>query len=207
MTQENKYRRLIEQRLRELNLEAAVVSVNIGKNRGYLFDYLRKGSPKIMPDLVKVRLARELKVAPRDLGVVGSEIADVFNVQGFIDNAEPLSVGGNFPALVPNQRAFRMRDDTMALAAGNLSAGSIVIVQTLDVDLKTLPSGKIVLVELVSRADESYVLGNAIMQFIQPDKLLTNGRASNRIFAIDDPNLPFRAAVRGILQFSLSAID
>lgn len=195
-------RRFIEARLEELGLDAAVVSVKIGKNRGYLYDYLRKRSPKRMPDETKVKLAKHLKAPPTKLGVVpwgGRFSATHGVVGGFADDAVPYQ-GPSFATFPSHLAPFTVKSRSLDQHPRRIVPGMVLVMNLTVVDPAEIELGKIVVAQLYDRDELTKCHGTVIRQFLPPDKLVTNSSETNEIIALDDPNLPYIAVIKGALE-------
>lgn len=61
-------RELLAQLVETAGLSLNALSKDLGKNAAYLQQYVKRGSPKVLPEAIINRLARRLRVDPRVLG-------------------------------------------------------------------------------------------------------------------------------------------
>lgn len=196
-------RRRIEARLLELGLDAVVVSQELGFNRGYLWDYFRKGTPKTMPTETKIKLAERLKLQPAEIGVVGVLI--VPRGGGFSDDAEPyFSEGGDFPAHIG---LFKVKSRALDKHPGNVVPGRLAAFNLNRIDPGKIAPGTVVVAQLYDREVLTKCHGTVLRQFLPPDKLVTNSSGGNDIMALDDPQRPYLAVIKGTLAYMVDALD
>lgn len=197
-------RHLVERRLRELNLDSAEVSRVLGRNRGYLSDYIRKGSPKALDTETKISLAEHLKLPPQALGVPHSVIAArVGNPSGFFDDAVPYRPGPNFAVPPPHIAMFKVTGRSIDQHPRGLTPGKVIGVNLNDVDPSHIPTGAIVIAQLYDRNEPTKAHGTVLRQFLAPNKLVTNSSETNEVFTFDDPHHPFVAVIKGTLAWVL----
>lgn len=63
-------RQIIEQRVSEWGISRAALSRRLGRNDAWLQQYLRRGSPRVLPEAERRILARELDLDERLLGAL-----------------------------------------------------------------------------------------------------------------------------------------
>jgi hypothetical protein len=199
-------RRLIEARLAELRLEAAAVSVELGRNRGYLHDYLRKGSPKVMPNDVKSMLARKLGVPPARLGVAPT-LQDLYAAGLAESDAEPYVPGPDMPVPPPHIAQFVMRSRALDRHPRGIRPGQVLAMNLNRVEPGSLTAGTIVVAQLYDRAELTRSHGTVMRQFLPPDKLVTNSSQANDIMSLDDPTRPYIAVIKGALAYIVEEVD
>lgn len=194
-------RRRIEQRLLEMDLEHAVVSVEIGKNRGYLHDYLRKGTPKHMPMETKLLLAERLKIAPTALGL------NTVMVQpsGLGEDATTYVPPRDFP-LPLNMAMFRMKTRALDEHPKRIQPGTVLMVDLNLSDPMKIATGSIVVAQLYDRNEMTRSHGTIIRQFLAPNKLVTNSSEHNEVMSLDDPSLPIIAVIKGTLAYLMDSL-
>ena len=66
----NDVRQRIEQLLVERGVNYAAASAAVGKNQAYIQQYLKRGTPRVLPEEIRLRLAAFLKVDQAELGGV-----------------------------------------------------------------------------------------------------------------------------------------
>jgi hypothetical protein len=197
-------RRLVERRLGELRLKSAEVSRSLGQNRGYLFDYIRKGTPKVMDTETKLLLADRLQLPPQALGVPQTVIAArATHPGGFSDDAEPYRPGPNLAAPPPHIAMFRVTGKALDQHPRGLTPGKVIGININDVDPAHIQPGAIVIAQLYDRAELTRCHGTVLRQFLPPNKLTTNSSETNEIFGFDDPGNPFIAVIKGTLAWVL----
>lgn len=175
----------------------------LGYGRGYLWDYFNKGSPRTLPTETKIALAKKLKWAPKELGV--STGFDIVAASGFADDAEPyLADSGSLP---PHIARFTVRARTLDRHAGNIVPGRIGEFNLNMVEPAEIPPGSVVIVQLYDRRELTRCHGTVLRQFLPPDKLVTNSKGDNDIMALDDPQRPYIAVIKGILRYMLDPIN
>jgi hypothetical protein len=192
-------RRLIQERLQELGLDAAVVSVHLGFNRGYLHDYIVKGTPKMLAAETKERLAKQLRLPPAALGVSVVPVHSV--VSGFADEAEPFLGGPDFSLPPPHITMYRIKSLALDQHPRGLRPGRIVGFNMNDVDPAHILPGQVVLAQLVDRHEGLKGYGTIVRQFLPPDKLVTNSTQTNDMMALNDPSRPYTAIIRGTMAW------
>lgn len=191
-------RRFIENRLRELDYEATVCSLRIGMNRGYLYDYLKKRSPKMMPEAVKIKLAKELKVPPQRLGVSFSNIPQN---KGFADDASPYDGADDFSFLPANLAPFTLKTAALDKHPKKLIPGTVVVVDLNVVRPDQLTIGDVVIVQVFDSRDMTKHYATVFRQFLPPDKLVTNSSGPNEIVSLEDPDNQFKFVIKGVLKY------
>lgn len=192
-------RRVIEARLLELRLEAVQVSQELGFNRGYLHDYLRKGTPRKMPNDVKMRLASRLGMEPHKLGVPA--LVPTADFSGMGEDCEPYEPGPNDLRPPPHIALFRVRSRSLDAHPRNIKPGRLVGVNLNQVDPAQIANGAVVVAQLYDRVELTRSHGTVFRQFLAPDKLVTNSTGGNSIISLDDPMKPFVAVIKGVLAY------
>lgn len=203
MRDSDQIRRRIEDRLNELGLEAVQVSQELGFNRGYLHDYFRKGTPKVMPAETKVKLAQRLRISPADLGVSG--FTPTVRPSGFFDDVKPYTVDrADFP---PHIVLFEIQSRALDNHPHSIIPGRLAAININKTDPAQIPVGAIVIAQLCDRSDLTKSHGTVMRQFLPPDKLATNSSTGNAIMALDDSSLPFVAVIKGTLAYMVDAVN
>jgi len=203
MRDSDQIRRRIEERLNELGLEAVQVSQELGFNRGYLHDYFRKGTPKIMPAETKIKLARRLRISPTDLGVSG--FVPIVRSSSFLDDVKPYIVDrADFP---PHIALFEIQSRALDRHPNNIVPGRLAAINISKTDPARIPVGAIVIAQLCDRTELTKSHGTVMRQFLPPDKLATNSSTGNDIMALDDSSRPFVAVIKGTLAYMIDAVN
>lgn len=182
----------------ELGLEAAVLSVELGFNRSYLHDYFRKGTPKRMVNETKLKLADKLHLQPAAIGAVALA-KPVATEGGLAEDAEPyyLDDMGRPP---PHIARFVMKSTALMRHPQRIAPGTVLDFNINNIDPAGIKPGEIVLASLFDRHEMVKSHGTIIRQFLPPDKLVTNSTGHNEIIALDDPDKPYIAVIKGTLS-------
>lgn len=197
MQDSNAIKDLIKERARELKVELADLSKRLGKKRGYLHDYLERGSPKAMPVELKIRLARELKIPPHRLGV---SFANFPRPSGRESDVEPYLDVVEFAHLPPNMAPYRVVTNVLDKSyPKRIVPGAILIVNMDFPNSKPLTRGDIVLAHVYDRThSEPYAI--VLREFVPPDFLATTSSGPNEIMALDDEENEFRFEIIGMVH-------
>lgn len=199
-------RRLIEARLIELRLDAVQVSHDLGRNRGYLHDYLRKGTPRVMPTDLKLRLANRIGVDPHLLGVPALVPAAQFTEYSD-DDGESYTPGPNALRPPTHIALFRIRSRALDAHPRGITPGKILGMNLNVVEPDKIATGTVVVAQIYDRVELTRSHGTVFRQFIAPDKLVTNSTGTNSIMSLDDPHRPFVAVIKGILAYVVDDLE
>jgi len=111
-------------------------------------------------------------------------------------NAEPY-VPGDDDIIRPldNIGYFRMRDASLDQHERRIMPGDILAFDLTKTKSSEIEPGRIVVANLADRLDIMRPRGTVMMQFIPPNKLITNSSGPNRIISLDDG--PYDVAILG----------
>ncbi|ADJ22986.1 hypothetical protein Hden_1173 [Hyphomicrobium denitrificans ATCC 51888] len=197
MQDSNAIKELIKERARELDLELADLSKRLGKKRGYLHDYLERGSPKAMPVDLKIRLATELKIPPHRLGV---SFANFPRPSGRASDVEPVVDVAEFAHMSANMAPFRVLTNVLDKShPKRILPGEILIVNMDEPSSRQLARGDIIIAYVYDRAHPD-PYATVLREFIPPDFLATTSSGPNEIMALNDPDNEFRFEVVGVVH-------
>lgn len=194
-------RRRIAERLKELGLSQSWLSQQLGRNRGYVYEYLEDGSPHDLPYETKRKVAELLKLSTRDLGI--AEITPSYGhpSPGLAEDCEPYEppTSDSYLARSPHIAFFRMTSRALDQHPQRIMPGDLLAFNLNKVRAEEITSGEIVVVQLYDKRDLTKSHGTIIRQFISPNKLITNSSDGNEIVSMDDTSLPFEPVIKGTL--------
>lgn len=192
-------RRRIDERLKELGKSQSWLSIKIGRNRAYIYQYLADGRPQDISDATKRRIAEALDMPESELGLLPAISPPLKHVgQGFEDDAESYTPGPNSHLRTrPHMAYFRMKNRALDQHPERILPGRLLMFDINKVQTTRIPSGTIVVVQLCDRLELTKSHGTVIRQFIAPNKIITNSSEFNEIISIDDPHLPFVPVIKG----------
>lgn len=200
MEDSDEIRGLVERKLEELKLEAAEVSRRIGRGRTYLFDYIVKRSPKVMPDEQKLLLAPIIAVQPAQLGVFSSPKTMRRIRTGMAeDDVADYVPGPDTPVAPPHIVMKRILNRALDQHPRRLVPNKVVAFNTRLADPKAIEAGAVVWAQLAQRSDPLTHRGSVIRQFLPPDKLVTNSSEANEIMSLDDEARDLVAVIMGTM--------
>lgn len=209
----DKIRQRITDRIDELGTTASEVSTRIGKNRGYLHDFLKKGSPKSLPYEIKLKVAAILGLDPSELGVTpfqpnGSTVG-ARRGGGLEEEAESYEPGPAAPFRpAPHIAMFRQRSLSLdQLHPRPILPGDVVMFDINQTEPDKIESGKVVIVQFYDKQDLTRCYGSAFRLFIKPNKLMTNSSDGNELISLDDVTLPFEPVIKGTMVTSVGPIE
>lgn len=192
-------RERIEKRLVELGKSQSWLSVSLGRNRSYVFQYLYESRPRDIDDATKRKIAELLEMPERELGLTPYiQQPPVHLAPGFEDDAEAYVPGpDSYLRSRPHIAYFRQKNRSLDQHPERLVPGKIVAFDINKTKPSEIPSGSIVVVQLYDRAVLTKSHGTIIRQFIAPNKLITNSSQFNEIISLDDDRMPFEPVIKG----------
>lgn len=194
-------RRRIEKRLDELGKSHSWLSQELGRNRAYIHQYIKTGSPHDLPYELKLKVAELLHMTPRDLGIAPIEPGQSAVLAAGREDAVPfVPKPGGILAASPTIGYFTMKSDVLDQAQPvAIQRGQILAFDLTRNTPAKIAAGKIVVVSLLDKRELARSHGVIVRVFMPPNKLLTNSSGHNEIISIDDPALPWEPVIRGTL--------
>lgn len=192
----DKIRRRIIERLDEMHRSQSWLSGQIGKHRGYFHDYLEKGSPRDLAYEDKLKVARVLQVNAHEFGIeTGHHAAS--QASGFTEPNADVYTPGNDDIIRPmdNIGYFKMRDNSLDQHERRIMPGDVLAFDLTKTKASEIEAGRIVVANLADKLNVMRGRGTVMLQFIPPNKLITNSSAQNTILSIDDG--PYDVAILG----------
>lgn len=194
-------RTFIAARIEELGLKITTLSERLGKNRGYLNDYLA-GSPRDLSYEVKMQLAGLLKIKPEALGVSAYQpAAKTTAPTGLSDDGVAYVPGGDIPVPPSHIALFEMRTRALDEHPERLEPGHILAIDLNVTKPELIAPGRIVIVQLCDKRDLLVTRGTVFREFVPPNKLITNSSGPNTILRLDDPNSEVEPVIKGALSY------
>lgn len=195
-------RRRISKRLEEQGRSQSWLSLQLKKNRAYIYQYLNSGLPADLKFEDKLKIADLLQMDKRELG-----IAETVNVlepalpaAGFSDDAAPYDASGQpFLVATPHFTYFEMKSRALDQMSSPILPGQILVFDINATDPTKIETGKIVVAQLYDKSDLTRSHGTVIRMFLAPNKLVTNSSQTNEIISLDDPSLPFEPVIKGVM--------
>lgn len=192
-------RRRIAERLKELGKSQSWLSHQLGRNRGYIYEYL-EGSPADLPYEVKIRVAELLEMSTRELGVAEIGPATAHTRGGMAEDGAPYQPpSGHFLSKSQHIAYFRMQSHALDQHPERIRPGDLLAFDLNKVKTAEIESGAIVLVQLYDKHDLARSFGTVIRQFVAPNKLITNSSEANEMISLDDTSLPYEPVIKGTL--------
>lgn len=191
----------IAERIDQLGRKVTTLSEALGKNRGYLSDYL-SGSPRGLAYETKLQLARMLKIDPTELGVAAIAPPPT-DATGFGDDGVPYRASGDIPAPPAHIALFEVRSRVLDQHPEHIEPGYILAVDLNNVDPAKIAPGRIVVAQIFDKRDLLVSHGTVFRQFVPPNKLITNSSETNSIDALDDPSSDRLFVIKGVLSYVL----
>ena len=159
-----------------------------------------------MPDPLKLKLAKELKVPPHMLGLSSPTPGAAGFHGSFAEDAEPYVPGPDVMTLGPHQAAFIAKTNALECYSRPILAGAILVMNINDIMPSAIPPGTVVVAQLFDREEILKSHGTIIRQFLPPDKLVSNAKSDNQIIVLDDPTQPYIAVIRGTLMMIIDHV-
>ena len=191
-------RRRIDDRLKELGKSQSWLSLKIGRNRAYIYQYLMEKRPPNISDATKRKIAEALEMPESELGLMPAIDPPLRQLAaGFEDDAEPYNPGPDSHLRSrPHMAYFTMKNRALDQHPERILPGRILMFDINKSKISEIPSGKIVVVQLCDRFELTRSHGTVIRQFIAPNKIITNSSEFNEIISLDDEALPFIPVVK-----------
>jgi|GEM_PF-3394369 len=194
-------RRRIKERIDATGVRVTTLSESLGKNRGYLTDFLG-GSPRELSYEIKLRLASLLNLDPRELGI--AEISHPPQAaSGLRDDGVPYKASGDIPVPPLHIALFEVRSRVLNQHPEQIEPGHILAMDINIVEPARIAPGRIVVVQVFDKHDLLVSHGTIFRQFIPPNKLITNSSEHNAIDMLDDPTSNRLLVIKGALSYVL----
>jgi hypothetical protein len=211
MEDSDEIRGMVDQRLKELRLEAAEVSRRIGKGRTYLHDYINKRSPKVMPDEQKLLLAPIIGLHPSQLGMVERPWHSTRPPTGggMAEDVIPYVPGPNSLRPPPHLILYTLGSDhPLDAHPMHLTPGRVISINTNQCDPATIPPGAVVTAQVFERGKEPFGFKETVLrQFLPPDKLVTNSAVKrNEIVELDAPDSNLIYVIQGTMTHTVDDV-
>lgn len=192
-------RERIEKRLEQLGKSQSWLSVSLGRNRAYVFQYLYENRPRDIDDATKRKIAELLDMPEQELGLVPYMQPPTLHLApGFESDAELYEPGpDSYLRRMPHVAYFRQKNRSLDQHPERIRPGRVMAFDINKVKPSEIPSGSIVVVQLYDRIELLKSHGTIIRQFIAPNKLITNSSEFNEIISLDDERMPFIPVIKG----------
>lgn len=201
-------RGLVARRMRELGLDQAEVSRALDRSRTYINDYLVRGSPRAMPNDLKIKLASLIKVPPSALGVPALVAVPQSQSGGMREEGALYMPGPNIAAPPPHIILWQIKTRVLDQHPRRIVPGIVVAMDINRVEPDDIPIGSIVVAQLCSKTGEvGEGYGTIFREFIPPNKLSTNSSGENEIFSLNDPSRPYIAVIKGTLAYTIDVAE
>jgi hypothetical protein len=180
----DKVRSFLKQQFARSGKTYAEASRFAGKNHAYIQQFIERGSPRVLPEDVRAKLAAFLDVEEYDLGKPQfqpgmGETPGPVTTGGFSESdIEPFAPppGHNLGFEVENPTHDVWRINTRDLALAGLLVGDVIVVDISAGAARRAKTGDIVIIQIYD--DRSLVEARTLVrQFIEPHWLITNPAA------------------------------
>lgn len=119
---------------------------------------------------------------------------------GFSEDAEAyVPPKGHYLSASPHRAIFRQKSRSLDQHPERIQPGHLLVFDLNRVRQADIPSGSVVVVNLLDKVDFARGHGTITRQFIAPNKLITNSSEFNEIISIDDVSLPWEPVIKGTL--------
>jgi hypothetical protein len=190
-------RKLIREKAAERDLKLSWLSRRIGRNTGYLYDFLEKKSPRNLPEHERRLLAEHLGVSEDYLRPADQRGADIRGPAPTMPEGERIDVA--------DIRDQRLRESVMRELKA-VKRGEVWVIQTPLIEAK-YPPGTIVVIDTGQNAYENdYVLAeihrgkemsSVFRKFIPPNLITTTvSSPGQRGVTVDRENVIIKGAIR-----------
>ena len=200
-------RRRIADRLKELDQSQSWLSVQIGKNRGYMKDYF-DGSPYDLDYETKLQVAKLLNLHPREMGVSEIQPGTDRGRAGLSEDCEPyVPSEGGFLSRAPHIGYFRMKSRALDEHPLRILPGQLLAFNLNLVDPAEIETGRIVVVQLYDKRNLTIHHGTIIREFIKPNKLITNSSTENDMISLEGGSAPYEPVIKGTLLSVIGEVN
>lgn len=197
-------RKNLEEHLREIGLSQAKLSRLLGFGPSYINDFITKESPRELDDRVALQISRLAKMPLSKLGLDDAQVRHFqqhhLDPDALADDVERYDPPrGSMLNPKPGVAYYRLKSDVLELHPLRLAIGDILAFELTGEALEGLRAEQIVLCQLpVAAAGATVRL--LLREFVRPGLLVTNRERDNQAFWIEDPSLPGRPRIVGVLR-------
>lgn len=197
-------RKNLEAHLKRIGMSQAKLSRQLGFGPSYINDYITKNSPKELGPMIALQISEITRMPLSELGLDDGHLrllhTRALDPRALADDVERfVPPRGSLLTPRPGLTLYRLKSDVLALHPVRMRIGDVLGFDETEAAIETLRSEAIVLLqlELPGPGAPTRLL---LREFVRPSLVTTNRRRDNEAFCLEDPALPSRPRIAGVLR-------